>query len=208
MQDEMEKERKDKINIRLDSLKKRLDKFMDTTYQAWTQREIDRLGGLAEQGRFHEYEAEISKLEGAVALQEQYINKNAPPPNVTEDMIRNSKIDIVGQRITNMASELPSSGLPMKPARSVREIPCIAIAAADWLAQPDVQAWAKKRANGVPRLWCEDVFTVYDHDEGPHSPISDPEYAMPQWLWNEIAEILKERGIGYAIVRLLNTEAP
>lgn len=129
---------------------------------------------------------------------------------VTEGMIRNSKRDVVEMMTRNMASKLPSSGksdtLTRRLPRTVKEIPCIQISASDWLACKDVREWASQAKNGVPRLWCDDVFTVYDHGEGPHSPVSDPEYAMPQWLWDEIDKIMKEQNIGYAVVRLLNEE--
>jgi len=83
-------------------------------------------------------------------------------------------------------------------------IPCVQFDATDWLAREDVQAWLKNPENCVPQLFTGDVFTVWDHGEGPHSPVSSPDNAMPQWMWDEIGKILEDRGIEYAIVRLIN----
>lgn len=94
------------------------------------------------------------------------------------------------------------------PRRPAELADCVQIAAEDWLREPDVQTWLDNRANGVARLFCGDVFTVYDHGEGPHSPISSPENAMPRWLWDEIEKILKEKHVDYCVVRLMNVEEP
>lgn len=92
--------------------------------------------------------------------------------------------------------------------RVIEEIPCVQIAAADWLAAPDVRAWVADRKNKVAQLWCGDVFVVFDHGEGPNSPTSEPDHAMPEWLWNKISDVMRKRDVGYAVVRLLNTDVP
>ena len=88
--------------------------------------------------------------------------------------------------------------------RKVEKIPCVQIPAKDWLQRPDVQEWMDYPDNNVPRLWCDDVFTVYDGGDGPHSPTASPDHAMPLWLWEEIETILTTMGIDYAVVRLMN----
>lgn len=93
-----------------------------------------------------------------------------------------------------------------KKKRHIEEIPCIQIAAKDWLSRKDVREWIDCPDNNVPRLWCDDVFTIYDGGDGPHSPTASPDNAMPDWLWTEIENILEERGLDYVVVRLMNTD--
>lgn len=90
--------------------------------------------------------------------------------------------------------------------REFEIIPCIQLNAADWLERNDVRNWAKNPENGVAVLFCDDIFTVWDHGEGPHSIGSSPESAMPEWLYNELDRILADQDLEYAIIRLMNVE--
>jgi hypothetical protein len=112
-------------------------------------------------------------------------------------------VDFPLSEVCNNESDAPAEEAVQ---RGIEEIPCIQIAAKDWLAKRDVKAWVNSPEMKVPQLWCGDIFTIWDDEEGPASPVSDPEYAMPLWLWNEIKKIMRERKVEYAIVRLMNED--
>ena len=114
-------------------------------------------------------------------------------------------IDISDEECTRLLDQLNAELNPKD--RLIDQIPCIQITAKDWIERADVQEWLHKPENCVPRLWCDDFFIVYDNGEGPHSPTGGEESAMPLWLWNKIEEIMKDKGLKYAIVRLMNYEA-
>lgn len=88
----------------------------------------------------------------------------------------------------------------------VEVIPCVQIPARLLLARADVKAWIENKDNAVPVLFCGDVFTVFDSGEGPHSPLSSPDHAMPGDVWGMIDGILAKKGINYCVVRLMNVE--
>jgi hypothetical protein len=80
--------------------------------------------------------------------------------------------------------------------RAVKTAPCLKIEAADWLDTNDVRYW---KASYPVASWGAvngDVFTVYDHGEGPDKG------EMPDWLWNYIEKHAKEAGLEYCIVWL------
>jgi hypothetical protein len=87
--------------------------------------------------------------------------------------------------------------------RSIEQIPCIQIEAGDWLHKKDVREWIAENDIAYWRF-AGDLFTVYDHGEGPDCPGTDGK--MPWWLWNTIKRIAMEKGIDYCIVRLMNVE--
>ena len=89
--------------------------------------------------------------------------------------------------------------------RNIRTAPCIKVYAGDWLGTNDVRGW--KANNPSVATWGPsngtgygDVFTVYDHGEGPDSE------DMPQWLWKRITKIAQEAGHDYCIVWLEDIE--
>lgn len=126
-------------------------------------------------------------------------------PSLGEAVELSLKIDHEGATFEDITRKT-SAEAPTE--RVIEEIPCVQIAAADWLAAPDVKAWVANRKNKVAQLWCGDVFVVFDHGEGPNSPISEPDHAMPEWLWNKIDDVMRKRDMGYAVIRLLNTDTP
>ena len=79
--------------------------------------------------------------------------------------------------------------------RVVKTAPCLKIEAADWLDTNDVRHWRKKGSSIA--TWagvdggCGDIFTVYDHGEGPDCD------DMPYWLWKKIKEYAKTAGFEY-----------
>jgi len=97
-----------------------------------------------------------------------------------------------------------------KEERRVQIDCCITIVAKDWLEQPDVIAWIAKKNSGAALFAGTDIFTTYDHGEGPSRPDEcgpDPG-TMPQWLWNEIVHILRDVNLDndYCVVRLAYEE--
>jgi hypothetical protein len=90
--------------------------------------------------------------------------------------------------------------------RKIEQIPCIQIQASDWLQHKDVIAWINNQDYDVARWkFAGDVFTLYDHGEGPDCPGTGGK--MPWWLWNTIKRIVfVERNIDYCIVRLMDVD--
>jgi len=108
--------------------------------------------------------------------------------------------------------------LPAKPGKQL----VLEVDATPWLNHPNVEAWLRK---GPAATWLNpflpagaqsgyrDVFTIWDHGEGPDSPDAGGVQAevMPQWLWDNIELTIADK-IGnpkdvYCIVRLMDTEA-
>jgi hypothetical protein len=82
----------------------------------------------------------------------------------------------------------------------VTRAPCLKIEAADWLDTNDVRHWLSKEkcvATWAGDSGCSgDIFTVYDHGEGPDRD------DMPSWLWKEIEAYVKAAGFEYCIIWL------
>lgn len=90
--------------------------------------------------------------------------------------------------------------------RKITEALCVKIPAGDWLGTNDVREWKAK--NSSVATWARseadsgyrDVFTVYDHGEGPDRD------DMPDWLWGRIDKIVRELGLSYCVVWLEDIE--
>jgi hypothetical protein len=96
----------------------------------------------------------------------------------------------------------------------------VEIQATPWLNHKDVEKWLR---SGKCATWYNpllkpgeqtayrDVFTTWDHGEGPDSPDNGGD-CMPQWLWDNIEKAINQatrrdpKNI-YCIVRLLDSEA-
>lgn len=84
--------------------------------------------------------------------------------------------------------------------RAVKIAPCLKIEAADWLDTNDVRHWRAQDSSVAS--WSgdnggyADIFTVYDHGEGPDKD------RMPSWLWEKIEQHVKDAGFEYCIVWL------
>ena len=90
--------------------------------------------------------------------------------------------------------------------RNINVAPCIKVSAGDWLNTNDVREWKANESSvatwgrGPQDSAYGDVFTVYDHGEGPDKD------DMPSWLWDRIEKIAKKLGHDYCIVWLEDIE--
>lgn len=104
-------------------------------------------------------------------------------------------------------------------SRRATVIPCLQIEAGDWIHKPEVRHWLENAGGGVASwstwdtstfdesvLYPGDIFTLYDHGDGPDNPEMHPagSAAMPGWLWAKIENAVRSAGLTYCIVRLLD----
>lgn len=86
---------------------------------------------------------------------------------------------------------------------NAEQVPCIRIPARDLLEDEDIRDWYENPENNVPRLFCGDIFTVYDNGSGPHCP---GEKGMPEEAWDAIEQRIQQAGYKHAVIWLANVE--
>lgn len=81
---------------------------------------------------------------------------------------------------------------------------------AGWMENPGVRRWIESdQVAHWPLAAGGDVFTVYDHGDGPDCPevMAAGPGVMPQWLWERIVDCVQDAGLvdEYVIIRLMGT---
>ena len=84
----------------------------------------------------------------------------------------------------------------------VEELPAIRIQAPEWFERPDFMAWlndplsvvATWHTSGTPANDYSDVFTIFDHGEGPDCA------GLPDDCWEAIAAACQSARLQYTII--------